>query len=197
VAVSTHQGVLILRSLFGGGDATPAPSPAPAAVPASSGDTESIRRISSELDALPLEQRRFVAGFAYVLARAAHADLEISPAELAYIERAVIEVGHLSEGQSVLVVEMARRMNELYGPTDDYVVTRQIAESATREQREDLLRTAFAVGAADDSISAAETAELNEIGKELGFRADEVDAIRYEFRDQLSAIQAMRAARGA
>jgi hypothetical protein len=40
-------------------------------------------------------------------------------------------------------------------------------------------------------------AELNEIGKELNFRPDEVDTIRYEFRDQLAAIQAMRAARGA
>ena len=29
------------------------------------------------------------------------------------------------------------------------------------------------------------------------FRADEVDAVRNEFRDQLAAIQAMRAARGA
>jgi len=94
-------------------------------------------------------------------------------------------------------VEMARNMSELYGATDDYVVTREWARTATREQREDLLRTAFAVGAADDSISAAESAELNEIGKELGFRSDEVDAIRNEFRDQLAAIQAMRAARGA
>ena len=46
-------------------------------------------------------------------------------------------------------------------------------------------------------ITAAEVAELNEVGKELGFRSDEVDALRDEFRDQLSAIQAMRAARGA
>ena len=113
------------------------------------------------------------------------------------MERAVVEVGHLSEAQSVLVVEMARNMNDLYGATDDFVVTREFAKDASREAREDLLRTAFAVGAADDSISAQEVAELNEIGKELGFRSDEVDAIRNEFRDQLSAIQAMRAARGA
>ncbi len=113
------------------------------------------------------------------------------------MEQAVVEVGHLSEAQAVLVVEMARNMAELYGATDDFVVTREFASNSTREQREDLLRTAFAVGAADDSITAAESAELNEIGKELGFRADEVDAIRDEFRDQLAAIQAMRAARGA
>jgi tellurite resistance protein len=184
-----------LRGLFGGHDdaqnaVVDRPQPA-------TDDSESIRRISGQIEALPIDQRRFVAGFAYVLARAAHADLEITQAELQYMEKAVIEVGHLSEAEAVLVVEMARNMTELYGPTDDYVVTRDFANRSTREQREDLLRTAFSVGATDDSINAAESAELNEIGKELGFRADEVDAVRDEFRDQLAALQAMRAARGA
>lgn len=187
---------MVLRRLFRGEpepirlEAGQPAAPAPANV-----ESESIRRITAELDALPLEQRRFVAGFAYVLARAAHADLEISDAETRFMEHAVVELGGLGEAQAVLVVDMARHMNELYGPTDDFVVTRAWASSATREQRMDLLRTAFAVGAADDSIGAEEIAELNEIGKELGFAAEEVDALRYEFRDQLAAIQAMRAAR--
>jgi tellurite resistance protein len=186
---------MVLRGLFRG-NKEPQPPPVPEA-PKPARDTESIREIVAQLDALPLEQRRFVAGFAYVLARAASADLDVSAAEQSYMERAVVEVGHLSEAQSVLVVGMARNVIELYGATDDYLVTREFAKGASREQREDLLRTAFAVGAADDSITAAEVAELNEIGKELQFRSDEVDAIRYEFRDQLAAIQAMRAARGA
>lgn len=185
---------MVLRGLFGGSKESQAeverPQPA-------TNETESIRRIAGEIEAMPIEQRRFVAGFAYVLARAAHADLEISQTELRSMEQAVVEVGHLSEAQAVLVVEMARNMAELYGATDDYVVTREFANNSTREQREDLLRTAFAVGAADDTITAAESAELNQIGKELGFRSDEVDSIRNEFRDQLAAIQAMRAARGA
>ena len=112
------------------------------------------------------------------------------------MEQAVIEVGGIRSAQAVLVVEMARNMAELYGATDDYMVTRSFAENSTREQRENLLRTAFAVGAADDTITAPEVAELNQIGKELGFRSDEVDSIRDEFRDQLAAIQAMRRARG-
>jgi uncharacterized tellurite resistance protein B-like protein len=186
---------MVLRSLFGGGHE---PEPPQASRPTSAGsDSESIRRIAGEIEALPVDERRYIASFAYVLARAAHADLEISQAELDYMEKAVIEVGHLTGAQAVLVVEMARNMAELYGATDDYVVTRSFAQNSTREQREDLLRTAFAVGAADDTISAAEVAELNQIGKELGFRSDEVDVIRNEFRDQLAAIQAMRRARGA
>jgi len=186
---------MVLRGLFGG-NKEPQTSEVPRPDPATD-ETESIRRIAGQIEALPIEQRRFIAGFAYVLARAANADLDFSEAELEYMEGAVVEVGHLSKAQAVLVVEMARNMTELYGATEDYVVTREFAKNSTREQREDLLRTAFAVGAADDSITAAESAELNQIGKELMFRADEIDAIRNEFRDQLAAIQAMRAARGA
>ena len=186
---------MVLRGLFGDKKETQPPEVArPDPAPT---ETESVRRISGQIEALPIEQRRFIAGFAYVLARAAHADLEISDEELTYMEHAVVEVGHLTEAQAVLVVEMARNMNELYGATEDYVVTREFARNSTREQREDLLRTAFSVGAADDTITAAEVAELNQIGKELGFRSDEIDSMRNEFRDQLAAIQAMRAARGA
>jgi uncharacterized tellurite resistance protein B-like protein len=185
---------MVLRGLFGG-HGEPGQPVATTTDPAAR-DSESIRRISEELEALPIEQRRYVAGFAYVLARVASSDLRISDAELGSMERAVVDVGHLSPAQAVLVVQMARNMNELYGATDDYVVTREFARLASREQREALLRTAFAVGAADDSITAPEVAELNEVGKELGFRSDEVDTLRDEFRDQLAAIQAMRAARG-
>lgn len=186
---------MVLRGLFGGNKDEGSASE-PAAPPSQGFATDSIRRIAGEVEALPIEQRRYIAGFAYVLARAAHADLKVSEAELKYMEHAVVEVGHLSEAQAVLVVEMARNMAELYGATDDFVVTRRFTEISSREQREDLLRTAFAVGAADDSISAEESAELNEIGKELGFRSDEVDVIRDEFRGQLAAVQSMRAALG-
>ena len=182
---------MVLRRLFRNEPEIKLEAGQPAA-PVPTGDTESIRRISAELEALPLEARRFIAGYAYVLARVAHADLEVSEPELAFMEHAVVEVGHLSEAQAVLVVEMARNMNEIYGATDDYVVTREFAQHATVEQREDLLRTAFAMGAADHSITAPESAELNEVGKELGFRADEVDTIRVEFSDQLASLQAMR-----
>jgi tellurite resistance protein len=182
---------MVLRRLFRDEPEVRLEAAQPAAPPPST-ETESIRRISAQLEALPIEGRRFIAGYSYVLARVAHADLDVTQDELTFMEKAVVEVGHLSEPQAVLVVEMARNMTQLYGATDDYVVTREFANSTTREQREDLLRTAFAVGAVDDSITASESAELNEVGKELGFRADEVDTIRVEFSGQLAALQAMR-----
>ncbi len=189
---------MVFRRLFSGPQAEPESAPEPELVPRpvapDRSDTETIRRIAAQLQQLPVEQRRFIGGFAYVLGRAAHADLSVSPEEVAVIERTVMEVGGLPEAQAVLVVEIARAQAELQGATEDYLVTREFATSATLEDRERLLRVAFAVTAADDSITAEESAELNEIGKELGFTASEVDAVRVGFADQLSAIQLMRRA---
>ena len=51
------------------------------------GDTATVRRIAAELDRLPAEKARYLAGFAYVLARVAHADLDIDDDETAEMER--------------------------------------------------------------------------------------------------------------
>jgi tellurite resistance protein len=166
------------------------PRPAAAVDPAA--DTETIRRIAAQLDALPMEQRRFIGGIAYVMGRAAHADLVVSLEEVAFMERTVAEVGGLTEAQAVLVVEIARSQGELQGATEDYLVTRQFAVTASLEDRQKLLRLAFSVGAVDDTITAEESAEINEIGKELGFSSTEVDDMRMDFADKLSAIQQMR-----
>ena len=41
------------------------------------GDTDTVRRIAGELDALEPDRARFLAAFAYVLSRVAHADSEV------------------------------------------------------------------------------------------------------------------------
>ncbi len=184
---------MALRRFFGQGAGT-APGDAAHAMPAGGQDTETaaVRRIVSQLAALPAERRRHVAGFAYILSRVADADLDISDEEVALMEKTIIEIADLPEAQAVLIVEIARNQAELYGGTEDFVVTREFAEQATQEQREKLLRCCFAIGAADNSISAAEVSELDEIGRELGFTDQEVRAIRGEFKEQMSAIQQMR-----
>lgn len=47
----------------------------------SAANTETVRKIVSRLESLPAERARFVAAFAYVLSRVAHADLQISKEE--------------------------------------------------------------------------------------------------------------------
>ena len=156
------------------------------------GDTATVRRIVARLEALPPERARLVASAAYTLARAAHADLDISPEEMAAIETELQAHGMLDEPTAVLVAEIARIQAKTVGGTEDYVVTREFATLATEEERVDVLRAAFVVSAANGSISAEESAEVNQIAKELGLDPDVVSGIRSEFHDRLTAVQEVR-----
>ena len=46
-----------------------------------SGDTDTVRRIVAELEAIEPKRARYLAAFAYILGRVAHADLDISAEE--------------------------------------------------------------------------------------------------------------------
>jgi len=154
-------------------------------------DTDTVRRIVAELDALAPDRARFLAAFAYILTRAAAADLEISDVETRAIEALVAEHGALPEAQAVLVAGMARNQSLLVGGTEDYLVTRQFRELSSGEERLALLRCCYLVGAADDTITAEESSTLQEIALELDVDRDEVNRIRAEFAPKLSAIQAL------
>lgn len=155
-------------------------------------ETATVRRIVAELEALDADQRRYLAGFAYVLSRAAHADLHISDEESALIEQVVMEIGKLPRPQALLVVEIAKHQTQLYGATEDYLVTREFAKRASEEQRLALLEACFAVVAADHPISAEEYAELTQIARELDLSREQLNVIRREYREHLAAIQRMR-----
>lgn len=156
------------------------------------GDTATVRRIAARLERLPVEQARLVASAAYTLARAAQADLEISPEETAAIEMELQAHESLDEATAVLVTEMAKLQARTVGGTEDFIVTREFAALATDDQKIDVLRACFAVSAASGSISAEETAVLNQIAKELSVEPDVLNAIRNEFRDRMSSVQAVR-----
>jgi uncharacterized tellurite resistance protein B-like protein len=155
-------------------------------------EAEVIRRISAQLDAMPEDRARYLAGFAYILSRAALADMEVSDAETATMESIVIEIGGIPAAEAVLVVEMSKTQSRLYGATEDYIITRDWASSATTDQKLQLLRSCYRVGATD-LISAEENATLGQIAKELGLDAEEEKAVRSEFYEQLSVVQALRA----
>ncbi len=152
-------------------------------------DTATVRRIAAALDALPQAEARFLAAFAYVLARVARADLEISSQESEQMARLVRECSSLSEAQALLVVQMAKTQAVALGGTENYLVTRQFKEISNSAQRVDLLRCLFAVAAADQSISHVENSEITAIGLEIGFSGEEVASIRAAYRDQLSVLK--------
>jgi uncharacterized tellurite resistance protein B-like protein len=178
---------MALRRFLGiGGDSTPTSSRS------SSADTDTVRRIIGQLEQLDADERRYLAGFAYILARAAHADLEITAEESSLMEQIVSGIGGLSESQAVLVVEIAKHQSELYGGTEDFLVTREFASRATAEQKRKVVEACFAVVAADHQITADEYAEMTQIAGELDLTREELNVIRREYRDQLAAIQRMR-----
>lgn len=156
------------------------------------GDTATVRRIVARLEALPPDRARLVASAAYTLARAANADLDISPEETAVIETELQRDGALDEATAVLVAEMAKLQAKTVGGTEDYVVTREFAALATEQQKVDVLRACFVIGAANGTISAEEATEVSQIAKELALDADTVNTIRAEFRDRLSSVQEVR-----
>ena len=152
-------------------------------------DTETVRRIAAELDALPAAEARYLAAFSYVLARVARADLEISPEETEQMTRLVREWSTLGEAQALLVVQLAKTQAIALGGTENYLVTRQFKELSNRAQRVDLLRCMFAVAAADRNISSIENAEITAIAIELDFTDAEIASIRAGYREQLAVLK--------
>lgn len=177
---------MVLRKLFAS-----QPGDSPSAAP-DAAETATVRRIVRELDQIEPERRRFLAGFAYVLSRAAHSDLVIKEDELRLMERIVAEIGGLPEAQAVLVIEIARNQTELYSGTEDYLVTREFNRVATDEERRAVVEACFAVVAADHEITSEEYAELTQIADELNLSRPQLNEIRNEYRDHLTAIQRMR-----
>jgi len=137
--------------------------------PEQTGDTETVRKIVAELEAMEADKARYIAAFAYILGRVANADLHISNEETRKMEEIVLQLGHLPEEQVILVVQIAKSQNRLLGHTENFLVTREFAEISSAEQRQELLDCLFAVSAADNSITGAEESQIRQIASELGF----------------------------
>ena len=152
-------------------------------------ETDTVRKIVNKLDQMPPEQARYIAAFAYILSRVARADMNISAQEVAEMERRVMAVGGLSEDQAILVVQIAKTQATLFGGTENFLVTREFDNMATREQKLDLLHCLFGVAAADDSISEAESHTIRQISRELQLEHEDFIRVRSEFRDKLAVLK--------
>ena len=160
--------------------------------PAPAGETASVRRISARLGALPPARARFVAAFAYLLGRAAVADLAVSDAEVAEMTQLVAEVGGLDPETARLVVQMADVQALNFGATEDYLVTREFKAIASMEERERLVRCCLLVMAADDTVDATESWLVNRLAEELDIERPDLNRIRAEFHDRISGVREVR-----
>ena len=137
---------------------------------------DSVAEIERTLTGLDPSDARYLACFAYILHRVARADHVITDDEAALIQRMVAEHGGLAPDRAALVARIAQSENLRHGGTEDFIVTRQFAEVATREQKLALLDCLFAVSAADDSIRTIEDNEIRRVASEI--RLDHADYIQ-------------------
>jgi uncharacterized tellurite resistance protein B-like protein len=155
-------------------------------------ETATVRRIVEALERQDPEAARYIARFAYVLGRVAQADHDVSAEETRVMERIVMERSGLPEEQAILVVQIAKSQTVLFGATEDYLVTREFARTATRDQKLALLDCCFAVSAADRDVSADEEAAVRQIASELGLEHADFIAARSAYRDYLAVLKAAR-----
>lgn len=151
-------------------------------------ETETVRRITDALDRMEPERARYIAGFAYVLSRVARADLKVSEKETRAMERIVAGHAGLPEEQAILVVQIAKTQNQLFGGTENFLVTREFNNIATRDQKLALLDCLFAVAAAEGSISGEEDGEIRRVADELRLEHRDFIAVRSAYRRHLSFL---------
>jgi uncharacterized tellurite resistance protein B-like protein len=132
---------------------------------------------------------RYLAAFAYVLGRVAHADSHISDEEAATMKRLVVKHGELSREQATAVVDMAKQQAVLFGATDNVVVTRQLDRNLSRGQKLSLLHCLYAVCAADRHISTEEDNEVRRISTELRLKHSDFIAIRRHYAEHLGVLK--------
>jgi len=153
------------------------------------GTSDAVSRIAAALQRLPPQRARYLAGFAYLLGRVAHADQHLSPEETREMRRLVSQYGDLDDGEVELAVEMAQEQARLFGATENFVVARELEGTMSREQKLALIDCLFAIGAADETISAVEDNEVRLISSELRLTHADFIAVRRRYRDQLGVLK--------
>jgi uncharacterized tellurite resistance protein B-like protein len=147
-----------------------------------------LRETLEALDHLEPDRARYLAAFAYLLGRVAYADQHVSPSETAAMEALVREQGQLSEDQAMVVVQLAKTSNILFGGTDNFIVAREFSKLATYDQKLALVRCLFAVSVTDAAISTAEEGEIHRIAAELRIEHPDLVALRVAYQRHLPGL---------
>jgi uncharacterized tellurite resistance protein B-like protein len=147
-----------------------------------------LRETLDALDHLEPDRARYLAAFAYLLGRVAHADQHVSAEETLAMEALVEEHGQVSRDQAMVVVQLAKASNLLFGGTANFLVARELSALATYEQKLALMRCLFAVSATDEAISTAEEGEIHRIAKELRIDQPDLVALRVAHRRHLPGV---------
>ena len=147
-----------------------------------------LRETLDALDHLEPDRARYLAAFAYLLGRVAQADQHVSPEETGAMEALVREHGQLSQDQAMVVVQLAKTSNLLFGGTANFLVAREFSALATDDQKLALMRCLFALSATDEAISTAEEGEIHRIARELRIEQADLIALRVAHQRHLPGL---------
>jgi uncharacterized tellurite resistance protein B-like protein len=147
-----------------------------------------LRETLDALDHLEPGRARYLAAFAYLLGRVARADQDVSAPETSAMNALVQREAQISEDQAMVVVQLAKTSNLLFGGTANFLVAREFSALATYDQKLSLMRCLFAVSAADAAISTAEEGEMYRIASELRIDPPDLVALRVAHRQHLPRV---------
>lgn len=149
-------------------------------------------RLRLQLAHLGGERLEYLAAFAGLLARAAHGDSEVSPAEQRALARLLREHAGLPDAEARLVADIAAHETEALSGIENHLLTRAFNEHAAPDQKQALIECLYAVTAADRMVSDAEDREIRRIASALLVPRSTLMAIRSRYRDDLEVVQKMR-----
>jgi uncharacterized tellurite resistance protein B-like protein len=152
-------------------------------------EREVLDAVVDVLEDLEPARARYVAGFAYLLGRIAGADSHVSPDEAALMKQLIIEEGRVSAGEAEAIVRLALDDNRRFGGTHNLIVTRELTEVTSLEQRLGILRCLFAMSAADASVQVVEDNEIRRISQELRIEHGDFIRARLEVREHLAVLR--------
>jgi uncharacterized tellurite resistance protein B-like protein len=137
-----------------------------------------LRDLVDTLEHLEPDRARYLARFAYLLGRIAHADRHISPDETHAMEAIVAEEGGLTADQALMVVGLAKSSNALFAGTADFQVAQEFAEAADYDRKLALVRCLFRVASTDSAISMAEEAEIHRVANQFKILPQDLMSLR-------------------
>jgi uncharacterized tellurite resistance protein B-like protein len=149
---------------------------------ASGGQAPGLELISQRLDHLEARTARYLACFASVLARVAHADADVAQSERVEMCRRIASLAELDGAQAEAVVELAIDHARELAAVDRQRVTGEFRALSTPLQRTELFFCLYAVASADGFLSDQETAEIDRIADEIGVARTQTSGIRADRR---------------
>jgi uncharacterized tellurite resistance protein B-like protein len=148
-----------------------------------------LRDLVETLEHLEPARARYLARFAYLLGRIAHADQHVSPEETRAMESLVQREGGLTPEQAIVVVGLAKTSNLLFGATADFQIAQEFAAAATYDEKLALVRCLFSLASIDATISVAEESEVHRIATQFRILPHDLTALRVAHAKFLPGIQ--------